>query len=186
MKTNKIKLSVPPDLKFTAAVENFVDVIVPHFNVQNRVDMSNKLRSILNEAFINVIRHSKENLDKNVEILFEIEKPKLIIDFPNQGRGIQVQGHFPPYPDELKNSSFTFLKTIDGEVVAHIEDNNTINLCFREYDMDEMSAEEMLKNVKNGGMGLSLIVKLMDRVRFIYKEGKGNRLEITKKIESRK
>ena len=123
--SKKIVLSVPPDSKFTSTVENFVDVILPHFNVDNSLSLANQLRSTLNEAFVNVIHHSPESLYEPVEIIFEIDKPKLRIHFRDKGKGIQIQGRFPPYPDEYKSTTHKILKTIDGEVVAYVEESNT-------------------------------------------------------------
>lgn len=181
--SEKIVLFVPPDLKFISTVENFVDVILPHYNVVNSLSLANQLRSTLNEAFVNVIRHSPKRLDKPVEIIFEIDKPKLRIHFRDKGKGIQIQGHFPPYPDEYKNTTHKILETIDGEVVAYVEDSNTLQLSFNEYNVDEIDPQELLEKAKEGGMGLSLIIKLMDRVRFVFEKGKGNCLEITKMLE---
>ena len=181
--SEKIVLSVPPDLKFTSTVENFVDVILPHFNVENSLSLSNQLRLALNEAFVNVIHHSPETLYELVEIIFEIDKLKLLIHFRDKGKGIQIQGHFPPYPNDFKNTTHKILETIDGEVVAYVEDSNTLQLNFNEHNVDEIDPQKLLEKAKEGGMGLSLIIKLMDRVRFVFETGKGNCLEITKTLE---
>lgn len=181
--SEKIILSVPPDFKFISIVENFVDVILPHFNVKDSLSLSNQLRSTLNEAFVNVIHHSSEILYELVEIIFEIDKQKLLIHFWDKGRGIQIQGHLPPYPNEFKNTTHKILETIDGEVIAYVEDNNTLQLYFNEYNCDDIDPKRLLEKAKEGGMGLSLIVKLMDCVRFVFETGKGNCLEITKILE---
>lgn len=178
--SEKIVLFVPPDLKFISTVENFENIILPLYNVENSLSLANQLRSTLNEAFVNVIRHSPQRLDEPVEIIFEIDKPKLRIHFRDKGKGIQIQGHFPPYPDGYKSTTHKILETIDGEVVAYVEDSNTLQMSFNEYNVNEIDPQELLEKVKEGGMGLSLIIKLMDRVRFIFEKGKGNCLEITK------
>lgn len=86
--SEKIILSVPPDLKFISTVENFVDVILPHYNMENSLSLANQLRSTLNETFVNVIRHSPKPQDKPVEIIFEFDKLKLRIYFRDKGKGI--------------------------------------------------------------------------------------------------
>jgi anti-sigma regulatory factor (Ser/Thr protein kinase) len=182
-KSEKIVLYVPPDFKFTSTVENFVDVVLPHFNVKNSLSLANQLRSTLNEAFVNVIHHSSEILYQWVEIIFEIDKQKLLIHFRDKGKGIQIQGHFPPYPNDLKNTTHKILETIDGEVIAYVEDCNTLQLNFNEYNVDEIDPQNLLEKAKEEGMGLSLIIKLMDCVRFVFETGKGNCLEITKILE---
>jgi anti-sigma regulatory factor (Ser/Thr protein kinase) len=181
--SEKIVLSVPSDLKFTSTVENFVDVILPNFHVENSLSLANQLRSTLNEAFVNVIHHSPETRYDLVEIIFEIDKLKLRIHFRDKGKGIQIQGYFPPYPDDYKDTTHKILETIDGEVVAYVEDSNTLQLRFNEHNVDEIDPQKLLEKAKEGGMGLSLIIKLMDRVRFVFEKGKGNCLEITKILE---
>jgi anti-sigma regulatory factor (Ser/Thr protein kinase) len=181
--SEKIVLSVPPDLKFTSTVENFVDVILPHFNAKDSISLANQLRSTLNEAFVNVIHHSSESLCELVEITFEFDKQQLLIQFRDKGKGIKIQGHFPPYPDDFKNTTHKILETIDGEVIAYVEDSNTLQLNFNEYKVDEIDPQKLVEKAKEGGMGLSLIVKLMDCVRFVFETGKGNCLEITKILE---
>lgn len=188
MPNNAIILSVPPDLRFTETVENFVDVILPHLSAKNSLMLAQQLRSILNEAFVNVIRHAPQNLEQFVQVIFEVDQPRLMIYFPDQGGGIQVNGYAPPYPSELIGSSHVLLKTIDGEVMGLVEDKNSVLLSFKEEKNDEEKTDmkQLLESVKEGGMGLSLITKLMDRVRFVFIEGEGNRLEITKTIEQSK
>jgi anti-sigma regulatory factor (Ser/Thr protein kinase) len=160
-----------------------VDVILPHFHVENSLSLANQLRSTLNEAFVNVIHHSPETRYELVEIIFEIDKLKLRIHFRDKGKGIQIQGHFPPYPDDYKDTTHKILETIDGEVVAYVEDSNTLQLRFNEHNVDEIDPQKLIEKAKEGGMGLSLIIKLMDRVRFVFEKGKGNCLEITKILE---
>lgn len=181
--SEKIVLSVPADLKFTSTVENFVDVILPHCNVKNSLSFANQLRSALNEAFVNVIHHAPETRYELVEIIFEIDKLRLRIQFRDKGKGLQIQGHFPPYPTEFKDTTHTIRETIDGEVVAYVEDRNTLRLRFNDHDIDELDPQNLLAKAKEDGMGLSLIIKLMDCVRFVFEKGKGNCLEITKMLE---
>ncbi|HGY55894.1 MAG TPA: ATP-binding protein [Caldithrix abyssi] len=177
---NKIVLSVPPDLRFTATVENFVDIVAPHFNMDKHDKDIHILRSILNEAFVNVIRHTESDLENPVEIIFEIDTPRLFIHFTDRGKGIALQDHYPPYPQEFVGQFFTVLSTIDGEVMAYVKDRNTIELSFKEIDISGLDQSELLKNARPGGMGLSLIVKLMDEVRFVFTENEGNCLQISK------
>ncbi len=184
MYSNKVILSVPPDLKYTSAVECFAGMVIPLLRIQGADKLIEELRSTLNEAFVNVIRHSPTSVEEFVEIIFEIDEPKLMIHFTDHGMGVSIKNKYPPYPGELVNTSQTLIRTIDGAVMARVESPFAIKLYFKEIDMDRSDPDSILKNAKPGGMGISLIVKLMDSVRFIYNEQEGNRLEITKYLEN--
>lgn len=184
MYSNKVILSVPPDLRYTSAVERFAGLVIPLLKIQGEGKLIEQLRSTLNEAFVNVIRHSPTSVEDYVEIIFEIDDPKLMIHFTDRGRGIKINGKYPPYPRNLMNTSQSLLKTIDGEVMARVESPFAIKLFFEETDMDHSDPASILQNAKPGGMGISLIVKLMDSVRFVYNEPEGNRLEIIKFLDN--
>lgn len=180
---NRIILTVPPKIEFTSIVENFVDVILPHFKMDKTGTTAQELRSILNEAFVNVIDHTSTELSEQVEFIFVLDTPRLIIHILDRGKGIAIDNFHPPYPGSLINASRPVLKTMDGEVIAQVIDQNTLEMSFRELDIENMSQEHLLDNVDEGGMGLSLIIKLMDKVRFKFTKESGNCLEITKNFK---
>jgi anti-sigma regulatory factor (Ser/Thr protein kinase) len=182
MSKNKITLSVPAKLKYTVTVEDFTDIILPHVKARDEALLSQQLRSILNEAFVNVIRHTPPNSDEYVQIIFDIDIPRLIIQFPDQGSGIQIEGYFPPYPPGLVGKTFSLFSTMDGEVYGTVDNEDSILLSFQECDLDKLDLETLRNRAKEGGMGLSLMIKLMDSVRFIYQKGKGNCLEVVKNV----
>jgi len=183
MSSNKITLSVPAKLKYTVTVENFTDVILPHLDVKDKQLLAQQLRAILNEAFVNVIRHTPENCREQVQVIFNLDSPQLIIQFPDEGMGIQIAGHYPPYPSDIIDQSFKLYTTMDGEVHGKIENEYSILLSFHEADLEKLDTETLRDHAREGGMGLSLMIKMMDSVRFIHVEGKGNCLEVIKFVQ---
>ncbi len=177
----KIILSVPSDIHYLATVESFADLLIKRFelNEQERSVFSRRLRSTLNEAFVNVIKHTPVPDNALIEIEFEIDASQLIIRFPDWGKGVAIEGALPPYPDHLTGTDHLFLKTIDGEVHALVESPHMLKLWFKEKPL---RSDQLLNNISEGGMGLSIIVKTMDEARFVWDEDRGHYLEIKKHL----
>lgn len=178
---DQIILSVPAKLEFLNTVENFVDVIIQHFNVDNEDKLSHMLRSTVNEAFVNILEHTPMPEEGMVTIIFELNPPTLNIRFPDRGKGIKVAGNYPPYPEHLIGTEHPVLKTLDGELYAQIESPVSVKLVFKEATYN-LNRDDLIKNLKAGGMGLSIIVKFMDEVRFVLDENKGHCLEVKKRF----
>ena len=177
---DQIILSVPAKLQYLKTVENFVDVILQHFQLQEDSEkISYMLRSTVNEAFVNVIKHPPTANHGMVSIYFNLAPPQLTIRFPDKGKGLKLSGHFPPYPKHLIGSQHILSETIDGKLMVKVEAADKVRLFFKE-EMNPLTRKELLKKLKSGGMGLSIIVKFMDEVRFIYNKKQGHYLEVKK------
>lgn len=179
----KIVLSVPSDINYLATVESFAELLIKRYDLseEERSTFSRRLRATLNEAFVNVIRHTPVPENALVEIEFEIDEPELIIRFPDWGKGLEIEGFFPPFPEKLIGTDHLFLKTIDGEVHVQVESKFSLKLRFKEFNKN-LDPDKLLENVSEGGMGLSIIVKTMDEARFILDDKKGHFLEIKKHL----
>ncbi len=179
----KVILSVPSDIHYLATVESFAELLIKRYELsaEDQSTFSRRLRATLNEAFVNVLRHTPVPEDALVEIEFEIAAQDLIMRFPDWGRGVKVAGFFPPFPQKLIGTDHLFIKTIDGEVHVTIESAHSLKLWFKEAE-NPKKAENLLENVSEGGMGLSIIIKTMDEARFIWDEQKGHYLEIKKHL----
>jgi len=179
----KVILSVPSDIQYLATVESFAELLINRYDlsVEDQATFSRRLRATLNEAFVNVLRHTPVPDDALIEIEFEIAAQDLIMRFPDWGRGVKVAGSYPPFPQELVGTDHLFIKTIDGEVRMQVESANSLKLWFKEAE-DSTGPEKLLENVSEGGMGLSIIIKTMDETRFIWDDKKGHYLEIKKHL----
>lgn len=182
MRKDKIILSVPCQRRFAAIVESFVDILLPLLNGSASEHTAFELKVVLNEAFINVINHSSSDLKSLVEIMFEIEPHRLGIRFRDTGRGMPIHKHYPPYPEQMIGTSQVLLKTMDGKVIAYIKDNRTLILTFKENNIEKISSERLAELARDGGMGISLMTKIMDEVRFQYFDLEGNFLELIKEF----
>ena len=178
---DQIILSVPAKLDYLNTVENFVEIIIKHFKAKDNRKLSQMLRATVNEAFVNVLEHTPMSEEDMVTIIFELDPPALNIKFPDRGKGLQLAGNYPPYPEHLIGSDHLLLKTIDGELYARVESPQSARLWFKEND-DDLNREELIRKLKAGGMGLSIIVKFMDEVRFVFNQNKGHCLEVKKKF----
>ncbi len=180
---DRVILFVPAKLNYIALVENFIDLLLDQVPVKNKQKLAYRLRATVNEALANVIKHTPEPKDRMIPIHFEIDRGLVSIRFPDQGKGFKVSGKYPPYPQHLIGSNQLILKTIDGELWGFVEDEYSLKLWFKEKTVDSKS-NQMIQNIRAGGMGLSIIVKFMDEARFVKEERGGNYLEVKKDFEA--
>ncbi len=178
----KVILSVPADFSYLQTVENFADLLFKHFGVKFKDEkLEQNLRSTVNEAFVNVLQHTPLPQGEWVNIIFELSEGDFVLRFPDQGKGIPVQEHYPPYPSHLVGSKHLILKTLDGYLYGMVESPTRLKLEFKNRSGIK-NFDELLQDVSEGGMGLSIIVKTMDEVRFVWDEAHGNVLEIKKAL----
>ncbi|WP_457566699.1 ATP-binding protein [Caldithrix abyssi] len=177
--SEKIILSVPAHLDYLAIVESFVELVGKHIPVQNKELLAQQLRFTVNEAFVNILQHTPRPPDGMVVIHFEFDPPTLYLRFPDRGKGLKIKDQYPPYSSEMVGDDYLILKTLGGELYGYIENPRTVKLWFKEVDT-KMDKKQIIAQLKPGGMGLSIIVKFMDEVRFVKDEEEGHYLEIKK------
>ena len=182
----KITLKVPSDLKYTETVENFVNILLMNYDICANSKEVNDLKSVFNEAFVNVIKHSPVSGKSNVKMDFFLKTDLLEIIFYDQGRGLKLNNLYPPYPSSMIGKTYPVLKTMDGEVTAYVASKKSLDLSFIEFDMDELNVKELVENARDGGMGISFMVKLMDSVKFEFSDKVGNCLKMSKKLKNKK
>ncbi len=180
MEKDKIVILVPCCLKFTETVENSVNIILPLLKVSDAEKTAFDLKVVLNEAFVNVVNYCSNELSTAVQIMFDVEPHRLGIRIRDRGKGLPIQEQYPPYPNKMVGTKQVLLKTMDGEVIAYVDNDHTITLTFQEHNLEDISSEVLFESAKEGGMGISLMTKLMDEVRFTYLESKYNYLELVK------
>ncbi len=178
----QIILSVPSNLEYLATVENFVDILIQHFDVKDPELLSRQLRSTVNEAFVNILKHTPKSKDQLVTIYFELQKPSLLIRFPDEGKGMKINGYYPPYPKKLIGTDHLILTTLDGELRGYVENERSLKLWFKK-NVRDMPLDDILQHISAGGMGLSIIVKFMDETRFILDENNRHCLEVRKSFK---
>ena len=182
----KITLKVPSDLKYTETVENFVNILLINYDVSAKSKEAHDLKSVFNEAFVNVIKHSPLSGTPNVKMDFFLKTDLLEIIFYDQGRGLKLNYLYPPYPSSMVGKTYPVLNTMDGEVVAYVVNRKSLKLSLGEFDMDEINIKDLVENARDGGMGISFMVKLMDSVHFELTADGINSLRMSKKLKNKK
>ncbi len=171
--TNEIvRFHVPCNLAYTSLVENFANLIGEFIRKNHQTDLKTDLRAVLNEVFINVVKHSDTAAQKEVvRFQFELNLPHFLISVYDYGPGFEAGGFYPPYPREVLGERFILRNVVDGVVEYTVVD--PFEIVFRFVKMHEQ--ENGTGREKNGssglrdhGLGLSIIAKLMDSVTYAY------------------
>jgi len=183
-KVSQFELKVPCDLRYTSVVEGFIDLLPLGEAGLDAAEVS-YIKSVLNEAFVNVIRHTPEAKQADgVLVRFNLDELSLMIDLTDHGKGICLNELYPPYMDEMVGNSYPLIQTIDGTVMAEVKDKRTACLFFKNTDIDSLERADMMAKAREGGMGISIITKTMDRVEYFYSESNENHLRIFKTFKN--
>ena len=179
-KNDAIILSVPCDFRFTAAVENSVRIVLPLLNGFSSDKLELELRTVLNEAFVNIVKHCKPKPKEMAKIVYSVHSNRLELNVFDSGKGLAVNNQLPPYPVAIVGTTQPLFKTFDGQVMAKVLDHNTLVAIFREDDIDNIGRDEIISSTKPGGLGIPIMTKLMDEVQFHYLGDAGQVLKMIK------
>ncbi|MBD3223895.1 MAG: hypothetical protein GF313_04150 [Caldithrix sp.] len=166
--TDIIRFHVPAKMEYVNMVENFSSLVSDFLKKENKSEHYSDLRAVLNEVFINVIKHSDTVIQKEVvRFQFEFDHPYFTISVYDYGPGFQADGHFPPYPREIIGNRYHLRDVVDGSVGFTISDPFTIRFYFMEKEQTD-KYEKTLDQLEDHGLGISIITKLMDTVNYSY------------------
>jgi len=164
-----IRFHVPCKMEFTKLVEDFSDLIAAQLNIQSNSQFGSKLRTVMNEVFINIVKHS--NTAANNEVVrfqFELGIKYFTISVYDYGPGFEADAKLPPYPDKLVGKQYKLRDVLDGKVSFVIVDPFSISFRFDEKEDVNLDFLDELDNVDENGRGISIITKLMDSVTYSY------------------
>ncbi len=174
-----IELRIPFDLKYTPLVEEFSVQVFKLGKKEAEAPDILQVRTAVNEAFINVIENSPESArTEPVCISFSVDPFSLQVELMDTGNGIKINDQLPPYPHEMVGKTFELLRTFDGIVWCKVETNRDISLSFE--SQIELSRELNREQISVGGLGISIMTKLMNSVEYHYSEDKKNYLIMKK------
>ena len=126
------------------------------------------------EACTNALRHgNKFNEDKILLLDINISDAQLIIEITDEGEGFVIDGYLPPYPSDLYNKSFLIKRNCLSKTMSRIIDNSTI-----EFYTEELKEPDL--ECINGGLGLTIVIKVMDSVIYHQLEPNKNSMILTK------
>ncbi len=166
-----IRFHVPCKLDYTKMVEDFSAIVSSYLSIP-KVDkgkLAENLRAVMNEVFINIVKHSNTAaIDEMVRFQFELGLNFIVISIFDHGPGFEAESHYPPYPQYLFGKKFILNKVLDGWVAYTVLDPFTVSFSFEE-NVDEDKLAKLDSNVlRDHGLGLSIITKLMDQVTYTY------------------
>ncbi len=166
-----IRFHVPCKIKYTGMVEDFSELISDYLQVdkEERKKLAQSLRAVVNEVFINIVKHSNTSaVDEMVRFQFEMGLNFIEISIFDNGPGFEAESHYPPYPPYLFGKKYPLNKVLDGLVSFKILDPFTVSFIFEENPDPETDLEEQASILRDHGLGLSIITKIMDQVTYSY------------------
>lgn len=177
MADDTIVLAIPRNLRFLESVERFVGVVAAFINAPDTERLFFDLKVALNEAFVNIVKHTSVDSDGLIELAFKVEAKRLTTQIKDFGKGIAIQEFYPPYPKNLIGVCEVLSRNLAGEITATVKDPYTLSLDLKKSKIENKSRENLLEMTAGYGMGLTLIAKMTDQMKFIYDEKDGNKLE---------
>ncbi len=166
-----VRFHVPCKIEYTKMVEDFSELISNYLNVDKNEQkkLAQNLRTVINEVFINVVKHSNTSaIDEMVRFQFEMGMNFIEISIFDNGPGFEAESHYPPYPPYLFGKKFALSKVLDGMVYFKILDPFTVSFIFEALQDESFNFEQSENILRDHGLGLSIITKLMDQVTYSY------------------
>jgi len=150
-------------------VEDVSDLIGSHLSDNEKNAFAGKLRTVMNEVFINIVKHSNTAAQNEiVRFQFELGYKYFTISIYDYGPGFKADKYYPPYPKEIVGKRFKLRKVIDGTVYFTVVDPFSISFQFDEKENVDLEQLEEVSDIRDHGMGVSIITKIMDTVTYSY------------------
>lgn len=163
-----IRFHVPCKLEYTKLVEDVTDLVSSYLNVTQNDEFKPRLRTVMNEVFINIVEHSDTAAQNEiVRFQFELSTKYFTISIYDYGPGFKAENSYPPYPKEIVGRKYKVRDVIDGSVFFTIVDPFALSFSFEPLK-DKNNGEKKLEKLKDHGLGISIVTKLMDSVTYSY------------------
>lgn len=166
-----VRFHVPCKIEYTGMVEDFSELISRYIGVdlEEQKKLAQNLRAVVNEVFINIVKHSNTSaMDEMVRFQFEMGMNFIEISIFDNGPGFEAESHYPPYPPYLFGKKFPLNKVLDGLVYFKILDPFTVSFIFEKNLDPDNTLENQESILRDHGLGLSIITKIMDQVTYSY------------------
>jgi anti-sigma regulatory factor (Ser/Thr protein kinase) len=162
------RLHVPCDVQHTELVEEFIRFTTKSIFSKSAIRQT-ELCAAINEIFTNIIIHSHTaRIDQIVRFQVDIGKKIISISVFDNGPGFKIKKQLPPYDTDLIGYKQELKRVIDGRVMATVIDNNTVAFTFEESQNQLKDRLAILKTLNGHGLGISIITKIMDSLRYKY------------------
>jgi anti-sigma regulatory factor (Ser/Thr protein kinase) len=148
------------------------EALAPYPSLRSR---RSEILIALEEARANIARHAHDP-DGGVCLVRHSAPDRTALDFlfADRGEGLKINGRLPPYGAETIGQEFEFRHTFDGVVTCRVCGVDTVEIRFHRYPDDHRVLD--LENLPVGGMGLSIMSKVMDRLVYLTHIGRANLL----------
>ena len=164
-----IRFHGPCKLEYTKLVEEVTGQIGTYFREKMDAAFGHKLRAVMNEVFINIVKHSDTAAQNEiVRFQFEFGLDYLTISIYDYGPGFKVGNELPLYPDSLSGNKFKLRDVIDGTVYFTVINPMEVLFTFDEKEEADLDQLGELTVLDDHGLGISIITKLMDTVTYTY------------------
>ena len=164
-----IRFHVPCKLGYTKLVEEVTGQIGAYLQKQLDPAFGQKLRAVMNEVFINIVKHSDTAAQNEVvRFQFELGLDYLTISIYDYGPGFKAGNDRPPYPDSLSGKTFKLRDVIDGTVFFTVINPMEVSFSFKEKDEADLDQLGELSILNDHGLGISIVTNLMDTVTYTY------------------
>jgi anti-sigma regulatory factor (Ser/Thr protein kinase) len=163
-----LRFHVPCKLEYTSLVENVTELVGNYLDNQNQ-ELAKNLKTVMNEVFMNIVNHSN-TASKNeiVRFQFELGYQYFTTSIYDYGPGFKADQHYPPYPKNLAEKKFKLRELMDGTVYFTVIDPFSISFQFEEREKIDVDQFSEIAEVRDNGLGISIITKLMDSVTYSY------------------
>lgn len=150
-------------------VEDVAELVGKHLASDGKDSFGGKLRTVMNEVFINIVEHSNTAAQNEiVRFQFELGYKYFTISIYDYGPGFKADKFYPPYPKEIVGKRFKLREVIDGIVYFIVVDPFSISFQFEEKEEADLDQLVEMTEIKDHGMGVSIITKIMDTVSYSY------------------
>ncbi len=164
-----IRFQIPSKLIYTKFVEEIAENISAYLDYPSDRNFASKLRAVMNEVFINVVKHSDTSAQSEVvRFQFELGMKYFSVSIYDHGPGFEANGYLPPYPNDLVGREFKWREVLDGSVLFSVVDPFTIHFKFEPKEIDFADHLSEMPELMDHGLGISIITKLMDSVTYAY------------------
>ncbi len=117
-----------------------------------------------------------------VSIQLALSLKEFNISISDFSKGLQINHNYHPSPKTMINKVFDFNTTLDGKVKARIINQWNTELIHEDSEFEEKNKSEILSNIRGDGRGLSIMIKIIDSVRFKYSKNQKNTLTLSKSL----
>jgi len=164
-----IRFHVPCKQEYAKLVEEVTAQIAVYLKTKISPEFSQKLRTVMNEVFVNIVKHSTTaEQNEVVRFQFEIGLEFFTISIYDYSSGFSAEGYYPPYPNDVIGKKYKLREVLDGMVYFTVVNPLELIFSFEEREQVDLSEMDTFNLLDDHGLGISIVTKIMDTVTYSY------------------